>query len=128
MWLQMGEEDGAPLVYFHEVKHMWVGHADGWSGAVEEDVDAGERQAKAQVLRARKMEPEQAVLSMQMQRDAQVAACVDNTSRTVEVWGPGRQVLAWRYIWGGIAPQQGYGRRMGPGHRNAPGPKGNGHG
>ena len=31
---------------------------------------------------------------MQMQRDAQVAACVDSTSRTVEVWGPTRQVLA----------------------------------
>ena len=29
-----------------------------------------------------------------MQRDAQVAACVDSTSRTVEVWGPKRQVLA----------------------------------
>ena len=34
MWLQMGEDDGAPLVYFHQVKHMWVGYADGWSGAV----------------------------------------------------------------------------------------------
>ena len=31
---------------------------------------------------------------MQMQRDAQVAARVDSTSRTVEVWGPTRQVLA----------------------------------
>ena len=29
-----------------------------------------------------------------MQRDALVAACVDSTSRTVEVWGPTRQVLA----------------------------------
>ena len=52
----------------------------------------GERQAKAQVLTARKVEPKQAVLWMQMQRDAQVAACVDSTSRTVEVWGPTRQV------------------------------------
>ena len=25
MWLQMGEDDGAPLVYFRQVKHMWVG-------------------------------------------------------------------------------------------------------
>ena len=31
---------------------------------------------------------------MQMQRDAQVAACVDSTSRTVEVLEPTRQVLA----------------------------------
>ena len=29
MWLQMGEDDVAPLVYFHQVKHMWVGYADG---------------------------------------------------------------------------------------------------
>ena len=34
------------------------------------------------------------MLWMQMQRDAQVAACLDSTSRTVEVWGPTRQVLA----------------------------------
>ena len=32
MWLQMGEDDGAPLVYFHQVKNMWVGYADGRSG------------------------------------------------------------------------------------------------
>ena len=94
MWLQIREDDGAPLVYFHQVKHMWVGYVDGRSGAVEEDAGAGERQAKAQVLTAQKVEPKQAVLWMQMQRDAQVAACVDSTSRTVEVWGPTRQVLA----------------------------------
>ena len=41
-----------------------------------------------------KVEPQQAVLWMKMQRDAQVAACVDRTSRTVEVWRPMRQVLA----------------------------------
>ena len=41
MLLQMGEDDGTPLVYFHQVKHMWVGCADGWSGAVEEDAEAG---------------------------------------------------------------------------------------
>ena len=62
MWLQMGEDDGAPLVYFHQVKHMWVGYADGRSGAVEEDAEAGERQAKAQVLTERKVQPKQAVL------------------------------------------------------------------
>ena len=90
----MGEDDGAPLVYFHQVKHMWVGYADGWSGAVEDDAEAGERQAKAQVLTAWKVEPMQAVPAMQMQRDAQVAACVDSRSRTVEVCGPTRQVLA----------------------------------
>ena len=94
MWLQIGEDDGAPLVYFHQVKYMWVGYADGRSGAVEEDAEAVERQAKAQVLTARQVEPKQAVLWMQMQQDAQVAACVDSTSRTLEVWGPTRQVLA----------------------------------
>ena len=94
MWLQMGEDDAAPLVYFHQVKHMWVGYADGRSGTVEDDEEAVERQAKAQVLTARKVEPKQAVLWMQMQRDAQVAACLDSTSRTVEVWGPMKQVLA----------------------------------
>ena len=57
MWLQMGQDDGAPLVYFHQVKHMWVGYADGRRGAVEEDAEAGERQAKAQVLTAQKVEP-----------------------------------------------------------------------
>ena len=93
MWLQMGEDDGAPLVYFHQVKHMWVGYADGQSGTGGEDGEAGERQAKAQVLTARKVEPKQAVWWMQMQQDAQVAACVDSTSRTVELWGPSRQVL-----------------------------------
>ena len=73
---------------------MWVRYADGRSGTGGEDGAAGERQAKAQVLTARKVEPKQAVLWMQMQRDAQVAACVDSTSRTVEMWGPTRQVLA----------------------------------
>ena len=57
MWLQIGEEKGAPLVYFHQVKHMWVGHADGWSGTVREEEEAGERQAEAQILTARKVEP-----------------------------------------------------------------------
>ena len=94
MWLQMREDYGAPLVYFHQVKHMCMGYADGWRGAMEEDTEAGERQAKAQVLTARKVEPKQAVLWMQMQRNAQVAACVDIRSRTVEVWGPTGQVLS----------------------------------
>ena len=93
MWLQMGEDEGAALVYFHQVKHMWVGYADGRSGTADEGAEADERQAKAQVLTARNMEPKQAVLWMQMQQDAQVVACVDSTSRTVEVWGPTRQVL-----------------------------------
>ena len=79
----MGEDEGAPL----------VGYADGRSGKVGEDEEAGERQAKAQILTARKVEPKQAVLWMQMQQDAQVAACVDSRSRTVEVWGPTRHVL-----------------------------------
>ena len=94
MWLQMGDDDPAPLVYFNQVKHMCVGYADDQSGRAEEGAEAGERQAKAQVLTARKVVPKQAVLWMQMQRDARVAACVDSTSRTVEVWGPTRQVLA----------------------------------
>ena len=94
MWLQMGEDEGAPLVYFHQVKHMWVGYADGRSSTVGEEEEAGERQAKAQILTARRPGPKQAVLWMQMQRDAQVAAFVDSTSRTMEVWGPTRQVFA----------------------------------
>ena len=32
MWLQMGEDEGAPLVYFHHVKHMWVGYAAAGAG------------------------------------------------------------------------------------------------
>ena len=94
MWLQMGDEEGATLVYFHQVKNMWVGYADGRSGTSEEGAEADERRARVQVLTARKVEAKQAVLWMQMQRDAQVAACVDSTSRTVEVWGPRRRVLA----------------------------------
>ena len=94
MWLQMGEEEGAPLLYFHQVKHMWVGYTDGRSGTLEEGAEADERHARAQVLTARKVEPKQAVLWMEMQREAQVAACLDSTSRTVEVWGPTRQPLA----------------------------------
>ena len=94
MWLRMGEDDGAPLVYFHQVKHMWPKYAEGRRGAMGEDAEAGERQAKAQVLTTPRVEPKQAVLWMQVQQDAQVAACVDSTSRTVEVWGPTRQVLA----------------------------------
>ena len=65
-----------------------------------EDAEAGERQAKAQVLTARKVDPKQAILWMQMQRIVQVAACLASTSRTVEVWGPTRQVLALAlYVW-----------------------------
>ena len=94
MWLQMGDDEGVPLVYFHQVKHMWVGYADGRSRTVGEDEEADERQAKAQVLTVRKVEPKRAVLWMQMQRDAQVAAYVDSTCRTVELCGPTRQVLA----------------------------------
>ena len=97
MLLQMKEDDGAPLVYFHQVKHMWVGYADGRSRAVEEDAEAGERQAKAQVLTARKVEPKQAVLWMQMQREAQVAAYVNSTSRPVQVWGPMMALVL--YVW-----------------------------
>ena len=46
------------------------------------------------MLTARKVEPKHAVLWMQMQQDAQVAVCVDSTSRTVEVSGLTRHVLA----------------------------------
>ena len=46
MWLQMGEEEGAPLVYFHPVKHMWVGYADGQSGTVGEEEEAGKEASK----------------------------------------------------------------------------------
>ena len=57
----MGEEKGALLVYLHQVKHMWVGYADGRSGTVGEEEEAGERHAKAQILKAKKVEPKQAV-------------------------------------------------------------------
>ena len=53
MWLQMGEEGGAPLMYLHQVKHIWVGYADGWSGTSEEGAEAGEQQATAQVVMKR---------------------------------------------------------------------------
>ena len=73
---------------------MWSGYTDGRSGTAEEGAEADEGQAKEEVLAARNMEPKQAVLWMEMQQDAQVAAFVDSTSRTVVVWGPTRQVLA----------------------------------
>ena len=126
MWLQMREDEGALLVYFHQVKHMWVGYADGRSGTVGEDKEAGERQAKAQILTARRVEPKQVLLWMQMQRDAQVAACVDSTSRTVEAHKAGLGHGAVR--WGDSVSQQGHGRRMGPGHGDAPDAQGYGHG
>ena len=88
------EEEVAPLLCIHQVKYMCAGSADGRSRTSEEGAEAEERQARAQVLTARKGEPKEAVVRMQMQQDAQVAACVDSTSRTVEVWGPTRQVLA----------------------------------
>ena len=94
MWLQMGDEEGAPLVYLHRVKHMWVGYTDGLSGASDEGAEAEEWQARQQVLTAQKVKPKEAVLWMQMQREMQLAACLDSTSRTVEVWGPTRQVVA----------------------------------
>ena len=89
-----GKMMGRPWCTVHQVKHIWVGYADRWSRAVEEDAEAGERRAKAQMRTAWKVGSKQAVLWMQMQWDAQVAACVDSTSRMVEVWGPTRQVLA----------------------------------
>ena len=89
-----GGEEEAPQVYFEQVKHIWVGYAEARSGTAEEGAEADEQQARAQVRTARKLEPKLAVLWMQMQQDTQVAACVDSTSRTVEVSGPMRQVLA----------------------------------
>ena len=46
------------------------------------------------MLRAKNVEPKQAVLWIQMQRDTQVAPCVDSTNRTVDFWWRTRQVLA----------------------------------
>ena len=129
MWLQMAEDDGAPLVYFHQVKHMWVGYADGQSGAVEEDAEAGERKAKAQVLKALKVEPKQAQLWMQMQRDAQVAAFSGQHEQNGGGVGAHETGLGIGAVcWGDGAPQQGNGLKIGPRHGNAPGTKGNGHG
>ena len=62
MWPQISEEEGAPPVFLHHVKHMWVRYADGSKGASEEEAETQERQAKVQVLTARKLEPKQAVL------------------------------------------------------------------
>ena len=45
MWLQMAEDEGAPLVYFHQVKQVWVGYADSRRGTAVEGVEADERQA-----------------------------------------------------------------------------------
>ena len=61
-WLQIREEEGAPLVYFHQVKHMWVGYVDGWSGTSGEGAEADEQQVRAEVLTAPRVEPKQAVL------------------------------------------------------------------
>ena len=94
MWLQIGEEEGAPLVYFHQVNHMWVGYADCQSGTLEEGAEAEERQARAHVL------TKQAVLWRQMQQDAQLAACVESTSRRVEVWGQLGRCWHWRCMSG----------------------------
>ena len=80
-----------------------------------EDEEAGERQAKGQVLMVRKLKQKHAVLWMQMQRDAQVAACVNSTSRTVEVWGPTRQVLALAlYIGDTVRRSRGMAREWDP--------------
>ena len=81
-------------MYLHQVKHLWVGYEDGRGGVVDAGAMPEEPQAKAHVLTAKNVEPKEAVMWMQMQREARVAACVDSTSRTVEVWGPMRQVLA----------------------------------
>ena len=129
MWLHMGEDEGASLVYFHQVKHMWVGYADCRNRTVGEDEEAGERQGKAQVLTARKVEPKQAVLRIQMQRDAQVGACVDSTSRTVEVWGPTRQVLAMAlYVGETVRGSRGMAGEWDPDTEKAPDAQGYGHG
>ena len=80
--LKMGGEDGAPLVYFRQVKHMWVGYVDGRNRTSQEGAEVEEQHARAQLLTARKTEPNQAVLWMQMQQDAQILVCVDSTSRT----------------------------------------------
>ena len=50
--------------------------------------------ARAQVLMAKKMEPKQAMLWKQMQKEAQGAACVDTSSRTLEMWSSTKQILA----------------------------------
>ena len=42
-WLQMGEDKGAPLMYLHQAKHIWVCYTDGRSGALEEGAETEER-------------------------------------------------------------------------------------
>ena len=73
MWLQMEEDEGALLVYLQQVKHMWVGFADRRNGALEEGAEREERRARVQVLRAKPVEPKQALLWRLIQQDAQVA-------------------------------------------------------
>ena len=94
MWLQMGEEEGAPLVYFHQVKHMWVTYADGRSGTSEEGAEADERQGGSQVLTARKVEPKLAVLWMQMQLMRRSRVVWTAQAERYKIWGPTRQMLA----------------------------------
>ena len=80
------------------------------------------------MLTARRVEPNKAVLWMQMQRDAQVAVCVDSTSRTVEVWGPTRQVLAMALYVGKRCAKAGEWLESGTQTHKSTGPKGYGHG
>ena len=95
-----------------------------WGG---EDEEAGVRQAKAQVLTARKVESKQAVLWMQIQRKAQVAAGGHHEQNGGGVGAHEAGLGPGAARWGDSASQQGHGRRMGPRHGNAPDAKGNGH-
>ena len=79
---------------------------------MDEGKEPEQRQARAQVLTAKKVESTQAVLWMQMRRDAQVAAFVDSTSRTLEVCGPTRQVLALTLYMSGGRSEEAKGRRV----------------
>ena len=129
MWLQMGEDERALLVYFQQVKHMWVGYADGRSRTVGEEEEAGGRQAKAQILRARKVGPKTGGAV-----EADAAGCAgsgvcgqhEQNSEGVGAHEAGLGHGAVR--WGDSASQQRHGRRVGPRHRNAPDAQGYGHG
>ena len=43
IWLQTAEEAEAPLVYFHQDKHIWVGYPNCQSGMWEEGAEANNR-------------------------------------------------------------------------------------
>ena len=118
MWLLMGEEEGAPLVYFHQVKHMWVGYADGRSGTVWEEEEAGERQATAHGKEGG------AKIGGAVDADAEGCAgsgvCGQHEQNSRGVGAHEAGLGHGTVRWGDSAAQQRHGQRVGLRHRDAP--------